>query len=103
MLTSSTRDSSSSVYLQDRLAHVDARRADDDVDAVLRVEIVEDPIDRGRIADIERPGLAGTSVADGTLRDPARGVLVDVEADDARALLRAAERDGFADTRGPRR
>src|SRR5205823_6079247 len=82
--------------LQDRLAHVDARRADDDVEAVLRGDAIEGGVDGRRLTDVEDARFADAAFAAGARRHLARRLFVDVEAHDARALAGAAKRDRFA-------
>src|SRR6185503_19724001 len=85
--------------LEDRLAHVDARRADGDVGAAGAIGFVERGVDRRDVADVERTRLGCRAFGGRLARDPPGRVLVDVETDDAGAVARAADRDRFADAR----
>ena len=62
-------------------------------------DIVERAIDGGRVADVERSRLAGAAARGDPLRRPLRRLFVDVEADDPRTVVRAAERDRLANPR----
>jgi hypothetical protein len=86
--------------LEDRLAHVDARRADHRIEAPeALLDGVQRRLRRRAIDDVERVAIRLTMRLADRVGDPLCLVPLDVEAGDARPLLGTGAGDRFADAR----